>query len=129
MLLPRRRAILLICLILTIIAGLVSRQFDFGALGKLPGDALWASAAYFGIALIFPYWPRGQVLMAAIVISFAVELSQLYHAPWIETVRAYRIGHWFLGKEFHWPDLPAYVVGSVLAMLLDFSSPKMTRSS
>lgn len=47
----------------------------------------------------------------ALAFAWSVEFSQLYHAPWIDTIRSTRIGHLILGSTFNAPDLLAYAVG------------------
>ena len=43
--------------------------------------------------------------------SLTVELSQLYHAPWIDELRQIRLAALLLGQGFLWSDLMCYVVG------------------
>ena len=67
--------------------------------------------------------------LLAIGISFAIELSQLYRAPWIDSIRATRPGALVLGQGFLWSDLVCYSAGVVLAMALDawLASPMASR--
>lgn len=80
---------------------------------KYGGDALWALMVFFGFGFVFP--KLRIVSLAAVSLGFAwgIELSQLYHAPWIDSIRAMRIGHLILGTTFNWPDFPAYAFGVV----------------
>jgi hypothetical protein len=83
------------------------------------GDTLWTVMMY--VTLVF-IWPRLSIAQAAgwaLGISFAVEISQLYHAPWIDAVRAHALGALFLGHEFLWSDLACYSVGALLAAGVD----------
>lgn len=102
--------------------GLASRRYPFllpAFLGKYPGDALWALMVFCGLALLFPA-ARGRDLAAgALAISYAVELSQLYRAPWLDAIRATTPGHLVLGSAFSWIDLVAYTAGVALGLLLD----------
>jgi hypothetical protein len=43
--------------------------------------------------------------------AWGVEFSQLYHAPWIDAIRATPPGRLVLGNTFNWPDLFAYALG------------------
>lgn len=81
---------------------------------KYGGDALWALMVFVGFGLLLPR--RSTLLLAALAIGFstAVEFSQLYHAPWIEALRATLPGRLILGSTFNWPDLPAYALGVAL---------------
>ena len=57
--------------------------------------------------------------MLALAFSVAVELSQLYHAPWIDSIRHTTIGGLILGFGFLWSDLACYALGVVLGVLVD----------
>ena len=105
-----------------ILLGLASRRFP-GMLpevvGKYPGDVLWTMMVFFGLAVMMPALSVRQLTIYAAVISYVVEISQLYQAPWMNAVRANPLGHLVLGSTFNWGDLAAYTVGAVLAMLLE----------
>lgn len=120
--LSRRRPELVIALALTIALGLASRRFPFllpTLLGKYPGDALWAIMILVGIALLRPDIAPRKLALLALSICCLVELSQLYQAPWINSIRANRFGHLILGTTFSWPDIYAYAVGVILGYFLD----------
>jgi hypothetical protein len=104
------------------VVGLASREFPGllpKALGKYPGDALWAMMVFFGLGTLLPTRRTLQLASLALSISYAVELSQLYHAPWIDGIRATTLGHLVLGSTFNWPDLVAYTGGVVIGAVLD----------
>ncbi len=110
-------------IVVTIALGLASRRWPGvlfpDALGKYPGDALWALMVMFGWACL---WPRmGPVRLAALALatSFAVEFSQLYQAPWINAIRSTTPGHLVLGSRFGAMDLVAYAVGVACGLGLD----------
>ena len=103
-------------------AGLASRRYG----ARLPqfvalyaGDTIWAMAMFALFALLAPRWPTARVATAALVASWLVELSQLYHAPWIDAVRDTRIGGLLLGYGFLWSDLLCYTAGVALSAVLD----------
>ena len=74
-------------------------------------DTMWGLMAYFGMGLVWPRLEVRRTLAAALAFSYAIEFSQLYHAPWIDGIRAYRLGHLVLGSTFVWSDLACYTVG------------------
>ena len=84
-----------------------------------PGDALWAMAAYWGVVLLWPRISIGGAALSAAVISLAVELSQIYHAEWIDAIRRTLFGRLVLGSGFDWIDLVAYAAGTILAAIMD----------
>lgn len=73
----------------------------------------------FGIALVRPALAPLRLAACALLVSFTVELSQLYQAPWITAVRSYRIGHLVIGSGFDGMDLVAYAIGVVVAFVFD----------
>jgi hypothetical protein len=52
-------------------------------------------------------------------IAVAVEISQRYHVPWLDALRASRLGALVLGQGFLWSDIVCYAVGVTLAAVLD----------
>ena len=104
-----------------IVTGLASRRFAMHlptVLATNVGDALYASAMFALIAMIVSRWSVGRVAIAAFIACTVVEVSQLYHAPAIDSIRATRIGGWILGFGFLWSDLVCYAVGVALAASL-----------
>ena len=105
-----------------ILVGLASRAYS----PPLPwfvrayvGDALWALAAYLTVALLLPRLPVRSVALAAWLFSLAVEVSQLYRAPWIDEIRRLRVGALILGHGFLWSDLICYGVGIGIGALAE----------
>jgi hypothetical protein len=115
---------------LVIVIGLASRRHPGlfpQALGKYPGDALWAMMIFFGLGFLFPAKPVARIGLAALVFCCADEFSQLYHAPWIDSIRATTIGHLILGGGFSWADIAAYLAGVLMAGLIETACFKFLR--
>ena len=55
----------------------------------------------------------------AMAFSVAVEISQLYHAPWIDSIRQTTLGGLILGFGFLWSDLACYAVEVGLGVMID----------
>lgn len=55
----------------------------------------------------------------ALVFSYLIEISQLYHAPWIDAIRATALGGLVLGFCFLWSDILCYTVGVLLGIIVD----------
>jgi hypothetical protein len=110
---------LLVALLITIAVGIVSRLYPIGYLpyDKSLGDALYAVAAYLGIALLLFRKPRLLVAALALVWCLAVEAFQATGIParhadlWI--VR------WVIGTEFSWHDVACYFIGVAAAIAVD----------
>ena len=47
----------------------------------------------------------------SLALAFLVEISQLYHAPWIDSIRQTTLGGLVLGFGFLWTDFVCYSVG------------------
>jgi len=119
---PRSRWRYALATLAVIGLGLASRRFTWlfpAALGKYPGDALWALMVFTAMAMVWPRASTAWLAVAAITLSFAVEFSQLYQAPWINAIRATTLGHLALGSGFGWIDLAAYAVGVGIGALAD----------
>jgi len=103
----------LLALNLTTALGLASRHWDLFPtfFGKYPGDALWALMVYLLIGMLRRKLSASMVAICALATCFVVEFAQLFHAPWIDAVRATRLGYLALGTTFNPMDLVAYVVG------------------
>src|SRR6516225_9655257 len=114
MIIVRRRSYAAWAIVATVAAGLATRKWSWllpAALGKYPGDVLWAQVVYWGVAFLAPSAPVFRVAAYALAVSYMDELSQLYQAPCINQVRATTLGHLILGSEFSWLDLLAYTIG------------------
>jgi hypothetical protein len=111
---PRRRTAYLLLVVATIVAGLASRRYRASlpaAIGAYAGDTLWALMVFLGLGLVFPRASTRRLAGVALAIAYLDELSQLYHAPWIEAVRETRLGGLVLGFDFVWSDLLCYAAG------------------
>ena len=119
---PRRNRILYGLLTLVVVVlGVGSRRFfgDVSFIRTYVGDALWALMVFFGIAFFFTRMAVRAVALAAILFSVGIELSQLYHASWIDSLRATRLGGLVLGFGFLWSDILCYGVGIACGVIID----------
>jgi hypothetical protein len=66
---------------------------------------------YWGIAWLIPNASIKKVAVLALLVSCVDEISQLYQAPWINSIRRTTLGHLVLGSTFSWLDMLAYTVG------------------
>ena len=126
----RRRDHIAGALVATVAVGLASRRWPWllpAALGKYPGDALWAGMVYWAVAFFAPSAPVARIAACALAISYLDELSQLYQAAWINQIRATTIGHLLLGSAFSWLDLLAYTVGVGLCSAIELILSKIFR--
>lgn len=106
----------------TIVLGLLSRKTDACTIDFVKmyaGDVLWATMVYFGCRFLFVRMGRRGAFVTALAFSCLIEVSQLYHAPWIDAVRGTTLGGLVLGFGFLWSDLVCYTVGVLLGVALD----------
>jgi hypothetical protein len=118
----RNRQRYIIATVCTIVIGLASRKFPGmlpAILGKYPGDALWATMVFFGLAVLMPKTSAIRLAVYALTFAYLIEFSQLYQAPWINSIRATTPGHLVLGNGFIWIDFVAYTIGVILGVLAD----------
>jgi hypothetical protein len=102
----------------TIILGLATRVTPSAfpaVVARYGGDALWALMVFWLLALLRPAATTHRLAVGALGIACAVELTQLYRAPWIDAVRATSAGGLVLGHGFLWSDIVSYAVGIVMA--------------
>ncbi|MBB4637230.1 DUF2809 domain-containing protein [Longimicrobium terrae] len=119
---PRSRLLYLLLTLATISLGLAARQMRASLpsfINPYLGDVLWAAMVFFLIAALRPAASTRWIAIAAAAFSLTIELSQLYHAPWIDGIRHTRLGGLVLGFGFLWSDLVCYAAGILLAAAAD----------
>ncbi|SHH68248.1 Protein of unknown function [Clostridium collagenovorans DSM 3089] len=117
----RSRMTYLILSILVMILGLLSRRIDNlpQIISAYSGDILWSLMIFLLIAFIFNKGSSIFIISMAIIFSYSVEISQLYHAPWIDGIRGTTLGALVLGYGFLWSDLVCYTIGVMIGAGLD----------
>lgn len=108
--------------LLTIAVGLLVHLYGSGIgpnTRDILGDALWAGMIVWLISTIAPQASLVARAAFAYALCVAVELSQLYHPPVLDALRASTAGHLVLGSGFDPRDLAAYAFGVGCAALLD----------
>ena len=118
----RRRASFFVSAAVTVLIGLAV-FFRAGALDPgvrdVTGDALWAMMIVWFAGVLAPNARIAARSISAYAVCLLVELSQLYHSPLLDSLRATTIGHLVLGNGFDARDLAAYAAGVVLAALIE----------
>lgn len=106
---------LIICFV--VIVGLASRRYSEHLpyfIATYAGDTLWTLMVFLLIGFLFPSLSTLKVAIIALLFSFGIEFSQLYHAPWIDDIRQNRFAALVLGRGFLWSDLVCYSVGVMI---------------
>ncbi|AJH74685.1 DUF2809 domain-containing protein [Bacillus tropicus] len=126
----RNRLLYAMFTILVIILGLSSRKFAFALpalLNDYLGDALWALMIFIGFGFLFPKIEMKKLAFISLMFCYGIEVSQLYHAEWIDSIRATTLGGLVLGYGFLWSDLVAYTIGVGVGMFCEFMLRKKKR--
>ncbi|WP_420152392.1 DUF2809 domain-containing protein [Siphonobacter sp.] len=110
------RATYAVLLLITISLGLIGRRLAFVPLAV--GDALWAVAVFWGLHLLTPQAKTSRLALLALLISYAIEFSQLWQASWLVKLRSTLPGKLLLGQGFLYSDLIAYTAGIGIAVLV-----------
>jgi len=121
-LLPSRNRLLYGFLtIITLITGFLSRRLfgEYAFIQLYVGDGLWALMVFFGFAFLFRKWSTFAVAVAALGFSVSIEISQLYHAPWIDDLRKIPLAGLILGFKFVWSDLICYSIGVAIGAITE----------
>ena len=119
----RNRLLYAMFTILVIILGLSSRKFAFALrdlLNDYLGDALWALMIFIGFGFLFPKIETKKLAFISLMFCYGIEVSQLYHAEWIDSIRATTLGGLVLGYGFLWNDLIAYTIGVGVGFVFEF---------
>ena len=82
------------------------------------GDALWAMMIVWWMGVAAPRLRLRTRGLAALSVCIAVELSQRYHTPVLDTWRRTLPGHLVLGSGYDPRDLLVYAVGVVVAVVV-----------
>jgi len=118
----KRRLIYVTATAAMLLLGLASRYAGFSPpdfIKNHAGDVCWAALVYLVLSLFLPQKPVLQRAITAIGCAFTIELSQLYHAPWIDSLRQTTLGGLVLGFNFTAMDLIRYTIGILCCAVLE----------
>ncbi|AIK39202.1 MULTISPECIES: DUF2809 domain-containing protein [Bacillus] len=124
----RNRLLYAILTIIVVILGLASRKFAYALpnlLNAYLGDALWALMIFIGFGFLFHKMKIKKIAFLSLLFCYGIEISQLYHADWIDNIRATTLGGLVLGYGFLWSDLLAYTIGVGTGMLCELMFRKV----
>lgn len=93
------------------------------------GDALWAAMLTWWVGALLPARALRARAALALVGCFAVEASQLLHAPALDALRRTTLGHLVLGSDFDARDLLAYAAGVLAAVAVELAWRRARRRS
>lgn len=82
------------------------------------GDVLWGALFFTLAAWLAPREATRRLCVCATSTVEAIELSQLYQAPWAQEIRATALGGLLLGHSFLWSDVLCVALGTSAAALV-----------
>ncbi len=81
------------------------------SLGGVFYELFWC----FLLLLIRPAMRPGFIAIIVLIGTCALEFLQLWHPPFLESLRSTFIGRTLLGTTFFWSDIPYYFLGCGIA--------------
>lgn len=102
---------------ITIPVGLATRkkpQWFYEPIAVYGGDILWATLFFFFFRFFFPAKKLWVIATYTYAFAVAIEISQLYHAPWLDKIRVTFLGKMILGFGFLWSDIICYAIGVLI---------------
>ena len=109
-------------LFITLILGILSRKIT--GIPFLVGDVLYAVLIYFGLRFLFIHLKTHKTFLLCLLFCFGIEILQLVQIDWLIAIRKTTLGHYILGEGFLWSDLLCYVIGTLVAFLIDWKCIK-----
>jgi len=107
-----------ILILFVLILGILSRKIS-----NIPlfiGDVLYAVLIYFGLRFLFIHLKTHKTFLLSLLFCFGIEILQLVQIDWLIAIRKTTLGHYILGEGFLWSDLLCYIIGTLLAFLIDW---------
>ena len=120
--LKNNRLYYFLALFITLILGILSRKTTVVPL--FIGDILYAVLIYFGFRFLIIKSKKSTSLLFSLLFCFGIEFLQLVQIDWLIAIRKTTLGHYILGQGFLWSDLLCYVIGTLLAFLIDWKFVK-----
>ena len=120
--LNRNRLKYALLIILVIIVGLASRKLKPilpAFINANAGDTLWALMVFLIFGFLYKKSSTIKNAVKAILFSYAIEISQLYHAPWIDNIRTTTLGGLVLGFTFSFSDIVCYSIGILIGLVIE----------
>jgi len=114
-------------LFITLILGVLSRKIT--DIPLFIGDVLYAVLIYFGMRFLFIHLKTHKTFLLSLLFCFSIEVLQLVQIGWLIAIRKTTLGHYILGEGFLWSDLLCYIIGTLIAFLIDWKFIKTQNSN
>lgn len=83
------------------------------------GDVAWGAMFFALFCVAFPTLSTPRAWLASVITTELIEFSELWHAPWLDGLRATRAGGFLLGHVFLWSDVVCVALGASLAAIAE----------
>ena len=123
----RNRLNYFILILFVLIIGILSRKIS--DIPLFIGDGLYTFLIYFGFRFILIDFKKATSLLLGLLFCFGIEVLQLVQIDWLIAIRKTSLGHYILGEGFLWLDLLCYIIGTLLAFLIDWKFIKTQNSN
>lgn len=107
-----------ISILLILILGILSRKIS--GIPLFIGDILYAVLIYLGFRFLLIDFKKATSLLLSLLFCFGIEILQLVQIDWLIAIRKTTLGHYILGQGFLWLDLLCYVIGTLVAFIIDW---------
>jgi Protein of unknown function (DUF2809) len=94
------------------------RQWFHPFIVEYGGDTIWAGMFLFFLRMIFLKPTLWKLALICYTLGVADEFTQLYQAPWANTIRQTTPGRLLFGAGFLWTDMLCYAIGTLLAFII-----------
>jgi len=111
-----------VLILATLVLGFASRKFSNILpwwMAKNAGDVLYATFVYWLIGFLFPTLPSFRTTIIATLFCFGIEFLKFCSLPWLVAARQSTAGALVLGHGFHTSNLVCYVLGIMLAVIVE----------
>ena len=78
------------------------------------GGVLYEMFWIWLFSLFFPRWRTWIIVVSVLALTSLLEVAQLWHPVFFETVRRSFIGRTLIGTSYSWLDFPHYVLGCAI---------------
>ena len=109
----------LLAIILIVPLGLYSKFYDGPAnnwVNNSLGGVLYVIFWSLLFSLLAARSKSWKIVNLVFLITCAIEFLQLWHPPFMETIRSTFIGATLFGNSFSWMDMAHYVIGALASL-------------
>ena len=95
--------------------GFATKLSDLALLHGWASGVLYVVFWIYVALLVQPRWDPVRVALWVFCVTCTLELLQLWHPPFLQTIRTTFVGHTLIGATFAWWDFVGYAVGAAAA--------------